>query len=102
MYDFSAQISSFHSNHVRLSNPQRADMKRRRENNLERIVKGLDELEKPAFKDTINQGGYAQKTMTQPPEADQESRYDIDLGVVFEDDDALGPRTTRDWVRQAI
>ena len=50
----------------------------------------------------ISQGGYAQKTMTQPPEADQESRYDIDLGIVFEQDDAAGPRTTRGWVRDAI
>ncbi len=40
--------------------------------------------------------------MTQPPENDQESRYDIDLGVVFEQDDAAGPRTTRGWVRDAI
>ena len=40
--------------------------------------------------------------MTQPPESDQESRYDIDLGIVFDQDDAKGPRTTPDWVRQAI
>jgi len=102
MYDFSKRISSFHKEHVRLSNEQRADMKRRRVTNLDRIEKGLAELEKPAFKETINQGGYAQKTMTQPPEADQESRYDIDLGIVFDQGDAKGPRTTRDWVRQAI
>jgi hypothetical protein len=102
MYDFSKQISSFHADCVRLSNPQRADMKRRRETNLTRIENGLSELDKPTFKDTINQGGYAQKTMTQPPEADEESRYDIDLGVVFETDDALGPRTSRNWVRDAI
>ncbi len=102
MYDFSTRISNFHKQLVRLSNDQRADMRRRRETNLERIEKGLEELEKPAFKETINQGGYAQKTMTQPPEADQESRYDIDLGIVFDQDDAKGPRTTRDWVRQAI
>src|SRR5206468_12100727 len=70
--------------------------------NLERVEHGLDELDKPGFVETINQGGYPQKTMTQPPEADQESRYDIDLGVVFEADDAAGPRTTRGWVRDAI
>lgn len=102
MYDFSKRISSFHGDHVRLSNDQRSDMRGRRETNLERIRKGLEELEKPAFKETINQGGYAQKTMTQPPEADQESRYDIDLGIVFDEDDARGSRTTRDWVREAI
>ena len=77
-------------------------MKRRRETNLDRVKEGLQELKKPVFAETINQGGYAQKTMTQPPEADQDSRYDIDLGIVFGDADALAPRTTRDWVRQAI
>ena len=102
MYDFSKQISSFHKQHVRLNDDQRRDMKARREANLVRIKKGLEELKKPTFKKTINQGGYAQKTMTQPPEADQESRYDIDLGIVFDQDDAKTPRTTRDWVCRAI
>src|SRR5690606_31751012 len=45
---------------------------------------------------------YAQKTMVQPPEADQESRYDIDLGMVFDEAEAAAPRTTRGWVRDAI
>ncbi len=102
MYDFSKQLSKFHQNHVRLTNGQRADMRHRRDTNLERIEKGLEETKKPFVSETINQGGYAQKTMTQPPESDQESRYDIDLGVVFEDYDAAGPRTTRTWVRDAI
>ena len=102
MYDFSKRISKFHQDHVRLTNGQQADMRRRRETNLERIEKGLEETNKPSVAETINQGGYAQKTMTQPPESDQESRYDIDLGVVFEEDDAAGPRTTRTWVRDAI
>ncbi|MGK7653206.1 cyclic GMP-AMP synthase DncV-like nucleotidyltransferase [Roseovarius sp. B08] len=102
MYDFSKRISKFHQDHVRLTNGQRADMRRRRETNLERIENGLEETNKPSIAETINQGGYAQKTMTQPPENDEESRYDIDLGVAFEEDDAAGPRTTRNWVRDAI
>ncbi|MCP3055057.1 cyclic GMP-AMP synthase DncV-like nucleotidyltransferase [Aurantimonas marianensis] len=102
MYNFGKQIATFHEDHVRLTNAQRANMRNRRQTNLERIDKGLEELDKPAVIETINQGGYAQKTMTQPPEADQESRYDIDLGVVFEEEDAAGPRTTRGWVRDAI
>jgi hypothetical protein len=102
MYDFSKRISKFHQDHVRLTNDQRADMRRRRKTNLERIEKGLQENGKPSLAETINQGGYAQKTMTQPPENDQESRYDIDLGVVFDEEDAAGPRTTRNWVRDAI
>lgn len=102
MFDFSKEIGKFHNDHVRLTHDQRADMKNRRETNLSRIEKGLESLGKPEIVETINQGGYAQKTMTQPPEADQESRYDIDLGVVFEEEDAAGPRTTRNWVRDAI
>ncbi len=102
MYDFSKEITRFHEDHVRLTNNQRTDMRKRRDANLNRIKSGFAELNKPSFAETISQGGYAQKTMTQPPEADQESRYDIDLGVVFEQDDAAGPRTTRGWVRDAI
>jgi hypothetical protein len=102
MYDFAGEIAGFHTQWVRLTNTQRADMRSRRQTNLDRIKNGLKELDKPAYVDTFNQGGYAQKTMTQPPEADQESRYDIDLGVVFEEVAAAGPRTTRGWVRDAI
>ena len=102
MYDFSKEISKFHENHVRLMNDQRADMKRRRETNLDRIKAGLNELDKPEVAETIKLWGYAQKTLTQPPETDQESRYDIELGVVFKQDAAAGPRTTRGWVRDAI
>ena len=102
MYDFSKRISHFHQDQVRLTNDQRADMRRRRETNLERIEKGLKETSKPNIAETINQGGYAQKTMTQPPENDQENRYDIDLGVVFNEEDAAGAKTTRNWIRDAI
>ena len=82
MYDFSADLKSFHDLHVRLSNPQQADMRRRRNANRDRIIAGLAELGKPAMIERINQGGYAMRTMTQPPEGDEESRYDIDMGVV--------------------
>ncbi|MEO1688916.1 MAG: cyclic GMP-AMP synthase DncV-like nucleotidyltransferase, partial [Pseudomonadota bacterium] len=102
MYDYSKEISRFHEDHVRLTKAQQGNMRDRRQSNLDRLAAGLDELGKPAIAQTINQGGYAMKTMTQPPEADKESRYDIDLGVVFEDGDAKGPRTTKAWVRDAI
>ena len=41
------------------------------------------------------------KTMTQPPEG-SDSRYDIDLGLIFETEDAKGPRTMRGWVKDAL
>ncbi len=102
MYDFSKELTKFHNDHVRLTNGQRANMKERREANHKRIKNGLNNLKKPQIVEAINQGGYAQKTMVQPPEPDVDSRYDIDLGVVFEADDAVGARTTRGWVRDAI
>lgn len=102
MFDFSKQISKFHENRVKLTNDQRADMRRRRGANHDRIVAGLAELGKPEVVATVNQGGYAQWTMVQPPESDLESRYDIDMGVVFEEAKAAGPRLCRGWVRDAI
>lgn len=102
MFDFSKQISKFHQDHVRLTNAQRSDMRRRRTTNYDRIVAGLDELRKPKIVDTIKQGGYRQKTMTQQPEADAESRYDIDMGVVFEEAAVVGPRSTKNWVKDAL
>ena len=102
MYDYSKKITKFHEDEVRLTKDEQAAMRARRETNLNRVHDGLAELGKPEVVDTINQGGYAQRTMTQPPEADADSRYDIDLGVVFEEADAAAPRTTRNWVRDAI
>lgn len=101
MFDSSKLMADFHSKHVRLTNDQRADMRGRRDTNLSRIEAGLDEDDKPPLVDVINQGGYAMKTMTQPPEGSALS-YDIDLGVVFDEDDAASPKTTRDWILDAL
>lgn len=103
MYDFSKQIRNFHTQHVTLTRVLQDDMKGRRDRNRDRIKSGLKELGKPApANDWINQGGYAQKTMTQPPEGDEDSRYDIDMGVVFEVDDAKTSETTKGWVCDAL
>lgn len=102
MYDCAKLISKFHELHIRLTTNQQSDMRKRRETNLDRLKNGLLALKKPAYVETINQGGYAMKSMVQPPEKDNETRYDIDTGIVFEDEDALTPRTTRNWVRDAI
>lgn len=103
MYDFSKQIDKFHDQHVTLTRPLQKEMRERRDRNRDRIESGLEKLGKPSpANDWINQGGYAQQTMTQPPEGDEDSRYDIDMGVVFEADDAKTPETTKGWVRDAI
>lgn len=76
-------------------------MRSRRDVNVDRIKSGLADKDRPEISDVINQGGYAMKTMTQPAEA-SETTYDIDLGVVFEADDAASPKTTRTWVLDAL
>lgn len=102
MYDTTALINKFYDEQIALTRAQMKDMQKRRDANLDRLRSGLDELAKPAIVETINQGGNAMQTMTQPPEGDEQSRYDIDMGVVFEDADAKTPATTKGWVRDAI
>ena len=102
MTDFSKALTKFHDEHVTLTNDLQADMRNRRDTNRKRIIDGLEALGKPAPVDWINQGGYAQHTMTQPPEGDEDSRYDIDMGVVFDETDAKTAQTTKGWVRDAI
>jgi Cyclic GMP-AMP synthase DncV-like, nucleotidyltransferase domain len=102
MFDASYLIRDFHDQEVMLRQKEQDDMAAKRENNLKRLKSGLAENGKPAIAETINQGGKAMQTMTHPPEGDEESRYDIDLGVVFEEDDAKTAKTTRMWVRDAI
>ena len=102
MYDSSELIDDFHDAHVNLTLALRQDMHSRRDANLARLEAGLKELEKPAIVENINQGGNAMQTMTQQPEADTETRYDIDVGVVFDASETLTPATTKEWVRAAI
>lgn len=101
MYDCSKLISDFHKDYVRLTNTQRSEMRDRRDTNVGRIESGLADNDKPEIVEVINQGGYAMKTMTQSPEA-SDGYYDIDLGVVFEADEAATPKTTRGWVFDAL
>lgn len=42
------------------------------------------------------------KTMVQPPEVSPQTQYDIDTGVAFKSQDSASPRTTRNWVRDAL
>ena len=102
MFDSSKLIGNFHDAHVNLTRELRQDMHSRRDANLDRIKAGLKELDKPSTAEAINQGGNAMQTMTQQPEADSETRYDIDVGIVFEAADSLTPSTTKSWVRDAI
>ena len=40
MYDYSKKVGEFHEDHVRLTNDERSDMRKRRETNLKRVRDG--------------------------------------------------------------
>lgn len=56
-----------------------------RDLNLGRIRDGLDDLEKPRFKDWRNQGGFAMETVVNDPAG--ESNHDLDAALIFDKDD---------------
>lgn len=95
-------INQFRDSHVDLTQDQLADIRQKREANLKRLKSGLKVENGPEVAETINQGGYAMGTMTQQPEADEETRWDIDMGVVFLEEDKVGARRTRQRVCDAL
>lgn len=88
MYDCASDLTSFHNTHVRLSRPAQQKLAEYRETNKDRVEKGLEKLEKPMPLRYVNQGSYAMDTINQASNND----YDIDVGVVFTEDDLVGPQ----------
>lgn len=101
MFDTSRLIRNFCASHVTLPNSSQIMMRDRRDTNRNRIESGLSANGKQPFVEVINQGSYAMQTMIQLLE-DDNSSFDIDMGIVFESVDALSPRVTRNWVKDAI
>ena len=81
-------IVAFHDQEVTLSESERAEMRKRRDTNRERLKRGLERAAKPSPIQFRSQGSYAMRTMIQQPERD----YDIDDGVIFPIERLAGPR----------
>jgi hypothetical protein len=88
MYDCSKDIMAYHDDQVTLPQPERDEMRKRRDTNRKRLKDGLAKAKKPAPLDFKSQGSYAMRTMTQHPEKD----YDVDDGVYFKKEDLTGER----------
>ena len=100
-YDLAAEILAFHDQHVRLSDADVKVLKDKRDLNLDYIRFGLDDLERPRFKDWRNQGGFAMKTVVNDPA--QESNHDLDAALIFDADDLpAGPLQARQRVQDAL
>lgn len=88
MHNCSEDILAHHDEQVTLPQPERTNMRERRDANRDRLSKGLKQNNKPAPREFVKQGSYAMKTMVQHTDKD----YDIDDGVYFDKEDLFGDR----------
>lgn len=100
-FDLSADLLTFHDQHVKLDDTAKKKLAEVRDINLQRIRDGLGDLGRPIFKDWRNQGGYAMETVINDPAG--ESNHDIDVAVIFEKEDLpAAALSARQRVRDAI
>ncbi|MHB8283643.1 MAG: nucleotide-binding domain-containing protein [Caulobacteraceae bacterium] len=100
-YDLSGEMLAFHDQHVRLNDEAVKRLREVRDLNLDRIRLGLDDLEKPRFKDWRNQGGFAMETVVNDPAG--ESNHDLDAALIFDKEDLpAAALTARQRVRDAL
>lgn len=83
MIDCNSNLVKFHNSHIRLSENDQNDLRNKRKNNQERLIRGLAKNSNPSVTRFMKQGSYAMKTITQHPN----TAYDIDDGAVFKKDD---------------
>lgn len=88
MYDTADAVFAFHNNEVALPTTERRNMRTRRNNNRDRLRKGLAANSNPSPLGQHTQGSYAMHTMVQ----DNDTDYDIDDGVYFQKDKLVGPQ----------
>jgi hypothetical protein len=105
MRDCSEDIKNYHDDEIVIDGPTRKKMRDHRNANRDRLKRGLEAKKKPRPDESIIQGSYAMKTMTQHKEND----YDIDDGAAFDADKvrkdsgaAMTPREAREMVRDAL
>lgn len=102
MYDMTADFQRFYDLHVRLGDTRRQNLAEKRDLNLKRLNEGLDDLGKPHYSSSRNQGGYAMHTLNQPHPHGADD-YDIDVAVIFRKEDLPeAPLLARQRVRDAL
>ena len=84
-------LNEFYDNHVKLSSDRWKELKGHGTATLNRIVKGLEEQDKPLPCEHVLQGSFGMKTVTQA-HPDTDEHYDIDLGLVFKNEELFGPQ----------
>lgn len=82
MFDLHKDLNDFYNDYVRLGN-ERAILADHRDKNLERLKKGLDNLEFASCFSHMDQGSYAMYTINKQVNKD----YDLDEAIIFTRDD---------------
>src|SRR5690625_1709739 len=105
VYDCSKYFNKFYRDKVVLPEKEKNELRKKRKLNIKRLKDGLLEYNEEKRKEykiaeERIQGSMAMHTITQNDESD----YDIDVGIVFELDNlnALGPLATRNMVADAL
>lgn len=105
MHDCHRDILAYHNEDVTLPEPERDEMRKRRNTNRDRLNDGLDRNDDPEPQKCESQGSYVHRTMVQQPDKD----YDIDDGVYFAAADLIQdsgkertPRDVKEMVRLAV
>ena len=105
MYDCSKEFNKFYRTKVVLPAKEQNELRKKRKLNIKRLKDGLIEYNEEKNKDykiaeERIQGSMAMHTITQNDESD----YDIDVGIVFESDNLnnLGPLATRNIVADVL
>lgn len=105
MYDCSKEFNKFYRTKVVLPAKEQNELRKKRKLNIKRLKDGLIEYNQEKNKDykiaeERIQGSMAMHTITQNDESD----YDIDVGIVFESDNLnnLGPLATRNIVADVL
>ena len=105
MHDCSEDILAYHDERVTLPEPERTEMRNRRNSNRDKARRGLELKDNPTPIEFRSQGSYAMRTMVQHPSKD----YDIDDGVYFWKEDLvdengreLSARQVKEMLRDAV
>ena len=105
MFDCSKEFNKFYRTKVVLPAKEQNELRKKRKLNIKRLKDGLIEYNEEKNKDykiaeERIQGSMAMHTITQNDESD----YDIDVGIVFESDNLnnLGPLATRNIVADVL
>lgn len=83
MIDCEKEIKKYWDDDVKLLSDKVSILKEHRDTNMSKLKSRLKKDNFPLYKEEINQGSYAMKTIIQHPKND----YDIDVGVIFNEDD---------------